>query len=140
MILKKRQSQTLLLDLLDAILIFHRFHFSSLAHDNEAQTSSVLSIVVPDDVTSSTTQTPSPILLDGSQRVAKFNRQIPDDVRILLAVYRFANKGVDVVLSANLPVAKESGGGLGEVEFNLARDAFMAAARSLKVVDLGLFA
>lgn len=117
-----------------------RFHFESLAHDNEAQASEVLSVIVPDGVPAPATVTPSPILLDGSQRVAKFNRATPDDVRILLALYRFESKGIDLVLSANLPVAKETGGGLDEVNFKTAKEAFLHAARTLKVSDFDLFA
>ncbi|OCB84107.1 Mog1p/PsbP-like protein [Sanghuangporus baumii] len=121
-------------------LIIHRFHFDSLAHDNDAQASEVLSVVVPDETSPSATGTPSPILLDGSQRVAKFNRVTPDDIRILLAIYRFKSKGIDLVLSANLPVAKETGGGLNEADFNVAKEAFLTAAQTLKIIDFGLFA
>ncbi|EJD05999.1 Mog1p/PsbP-like protein [Fomitiporia mediterranea MF3/22] len=116
-----------------------KFHFDSLAHDNDALSSSVSSVIVPDDYKPDAPGTPSPILLDGSQKVTKFNRQTPDDVRILLAVYRVASKGVDIVLSANLPIAKETGGGLTEADFNIANDAFLNAARSLKIIDFGLF-
>ena len=120
---------------------FRRFHFESLAHDNEAKASSVLNIIVPESEKSTSSYgTPPPILLDGTQQVAKFNRSAPDDVRILLAVYRVESKAVDLVLSASLPVAKEIGGVLGEMEFNDAKEAFLTAARSLKIIDFGLFA
>ncbi|KAL5490464.1 hypothetical protein ACEPAI_5297 [Sanghuangporus weigelae] len=117
-----------------------KFHFDSLAHDNDAQASEVLSVVVPDETSSSATGAPLPILLDGSQRVSKFNRVTPDDIRILLAVYRFKSRGIDLVLSANLPVGKETGGGLNEADFNVAKEAFLTAAQTLKVIDFGLFA
>ena len=99
-----------------------------------------MSIVVPEDTSAPPLETPTPILLDGSQQVKKFNRQFPDDIRILLAIYRLESKGVDIVLSANLPIAKESGGGLDEAEFNSAKEYFLTAAKSLKVLNFDLFA
>ena len=119
----------------------HRFHFGSIAHDNDALSSDVLSIIPPKDApsTSQIDVTPSPILLDGSQRVRKFNRTYDDDVRILLALYRIGAKNVDIVFSANIPTKTEKGTGLDPDQVNEARDAFLLASRSLKIKDLSLF-
>ncbi|KAH8117535.1 Mog1p/PsbP-like protein [Phellopilus nigrolimitatus] len=117
-----------------------KFHFDSLAHDNDAVDSSILDIELPKDTSMTSPEaTPSPILLDGLQRVSKFNRQHNDEVRIFLAIYRIASKGVDLVLSANLPLETETGGGLGQEDFHSAKEAFLVAARSLKIEDFGLF-
>ena len=89
---------------------------------------------VPDNTT------PPPVLLYGTQQVPKFNRTIPDDVDILLALYRITNKNTDVVLSVNLPKKTGSNTGLNPDQLQEGRDAFITAARSLKIIDFGLFA
>ncbi|PAV23230.1 Mog1p [Pyrrhoderma noxium] len=100
-----------------------RFHFDSLAHDNDAQFSEVLSVDAPNDNTQpKLNSTPPPILLNGLQRIAKFNHEQSDEVHILLAVYRIANNGLD---ASDLTRLKET---------------FSAAAVSLKIVDFSLFA
>lgn len=114
-----------------------RFHFESLAHDNEATDSSVSSVVtIPNDRGN---QMPSPIVLEGSQRVRKFNRPTADDVRVLMAVYRVAHKHVDLVLTMNIPLRSETGVA-GESQLEEAKGVFNAAVRSLVIVDYGLFA
>lgn len=83
--------------------------------------------------------TPNPILLHGSQTVKKFNRTIPDEILIILALYRIESKSVDLVFTANLPVATEGGDGMSVVQLNEAKVAFITAARSLRIVDFSLF-
>ncbi len=90
-------------------------------------------------LTESQGDTPPPIILRGTQSVPKFNSTTPDEVTIFLALYRVQSKNVDLVLSMNVPTKTSDGGtvsgdGLVEVQ----RD-FDAAARSLKIVDFGLF-
>jgi len=83
--------------------------------------------------------TPCPILLHGTQTASKFNRTIPDEVKILLALYRIESKSVDLVFSANLPVATETSDGLSLEQIDEAKSAFIAGARSLRIVDFSLF-
>ncbi|KAI5123277.1 hypothetical protein M0805_009299 [Coniferiporia weirii] len=121
-----------------------KFHFDSLAHDNDAINSHVLDIRLPEDNTaassSSPETTPSPVLLEGSQQIAKFNSRHKDDVRVLLAVYRIARKRVDLVFSANVPLTTETGEGNNQEDVDNAKELFIAAARSLTIVDFDLFA
>ncbi|PWN19326.1 Mog1p/PsbP-like protein [Microstroma glucosiphilum] len=129
-----------------------RFHFSSLAHDNEAETSEVLRIEslggqsLSEEVTEGT---PSPTYLTGLQRVRKFNKHDSplDLVLIHLALWRLAPKRpVDLVMSWNEPLAlgkeaTEQGHGdasaMGDASI---RDKFKQAATSLRIEDWGLFA
>ncbi|KLO07989.1 Mog1p/PsbP-like protein [Schizopora paradoxa] len=83
--------------------------------------------------------TPSPIFLHGQQTVKKFNRTVPDEVQIMLALYRIEGKSVDLVFTANLPVATEAGDGMSEDQLKEAKDAFITAAHSLRIDDFGLF-
>ena len=116
-----------------------RFHFGSLAHDNDAASSFVHNVELPVSTSLSET-TPFPILLDGSQNIAKYNRSYKDEVRILLALYRISAKNVDIVFSANIPIRNESGEGLDATQISGVKDVFLVAARSLRIVDLSLFA
>ena len=85
-------------------------------------------------------QTPPPILLYGTQSVRKFNSTVLDQVRILLAIYRVPQKNVDLVMSMNAPMQSASGDALTEDQWDQAKEAFGVAARSLRIVDYGLFA
>ncbi len=67
----------------------------------------------------------------GPKTVAKFNRTVPDEVQILLALYRIESKAVDLVFSANLPVATETGDGLSLEELSEAKRAFVTASPTL---------
>ena len=76
-----------------------RFHFSSLAHDNSAVSSSVLSIAGPSSTTPTLSSLPqSPpnqpplIKLKGTQQVAKFNKEEQDEVCIFMGVWRVGGK------------------------------------------------
>ena len=121
-----------------------RFHFESIAHDNDARAAEVFNIRELDSQGdgSSVSQTPSPILLDGSQKVAKFNRTVPDDVRVFVALFRVESKKIDIVLTVNVPIPTESGGKAidGSNTVDQYAEAFLSAASSLKIVDYGLFA
>lgn len=72
--------------------------------------------------------------------VEKFNKKTPDEVRILLALYRVPNKKVDLVMTMNVPMASADGGASSEADWVSAKDAFDVAAKSLRIVDYGLFA
>jgi hypothetical protein len=104
----------------------NRFHFSSLAYDNSA---------ISSDVTSSTAADyPSPTLLHGVQRIAKYNlpESEADTVDIYQALWRIPDKNADLVLTANAPRGKTRDEQEGE-------RVWREAATSLRVVDLGLF-
>jgi len=121
-------------DYTDAI----KFHFDSLAHDNSAVSSEVNNvIIIPNDRGD---DTPSPIVLTGMQLVPKFNRTNPDQVRILMGVYRVESKAVDLVVTSNIPMRSDDGGAVDEAGFVAAQADFNKLVSSLKIVDLGLFA
>ncbi|THH14707.1 hypothetical protein EW146_g5653 [Bondarzewia mesenterica] len=120
-------------DLCEAV----KFHFDSLAQDNSAQMSSVSEVTI---LESTGDNTPSPVILHGRQLVSKFNQVNADDVRILMALYRVETKGVDVMLTMNVPVtAASDSGAVGEEGFNAVKGDFESVARSLRIVDVGLF-
>ncbi|KAH8107204.1 Mog1p/PsbP-like protein, partial [Cristinia sonorae] len=115
-----------------------RFHFDSIAHDNDADTKNIQSIrIVPNDRGD---QMPSPILLDGTQTVKKFNATVPDQIRIFMALYRVEDKNVDLLLVMNVPISTLDGGALGEQEVLAAKEEFETAALTLQIMDFGLFA
>jgi hypothetical protein len=84
-------------------------------------------------------QTPSPIILHGTQRICKFNAITADDVDILVALFRVHSKGesADLVVSANIPRSSE--GGVGQrLAADVASD-FNKLVSSLRIVDYNLF-
>ena len=117
-----------------------KFHFDSLAHDNDAVTSTVEIVNTP----AQQPQSSSPVVLSvlqGTQEVPKFNRTHPDTVKILLAVYRVVDKGIDLVMTFNVPVQTEkAGSAVDEQGAQRWLGAYEAAVPSLKIVDFGLFA
>ncbi|KAI0781146.1 Mog1p/PsbP-like protein [Trametes elegans] len=113
-------------------------HFDALAHDNDAKSQNVNETT--DLANDSNGATPNPVVLYGTQHVQKFNRTAADEVRILLALYRVPQKNVDLVLTMNVPMTSEDGGAVSEDDWGAARDVFNVAARSLRIVDYGLFA
>ncbi|KAF5386555.1 hypothetical protein D9615_001827 [Tricholomella constricta] len=114
-----------------------RFHFNSLAHDNSAVSAVVETVtVIPNDRGDST---PSAIVLSGLQGVPKFNRPTPDEVHILMALYRLEHKNVDLVVTFNVPTASSDGGAVSAEGLDIARSHFDALIRSLHIVDFGLF-
>ncbi|KAF5365680.1 hypothetical protein D9758_003149 [Tetrapyrgos nigripes] len=120
-------------DFADAV----KFHFDSLAHDNSAASSQVFAVTtLPNDRGDAT---PSAVLLSGVQFVTKFNRTTPDQVRILMALYRVEDKGIDLVVTFNIPVSSQDGGAVDLHGFDVAQQQFNAFVRSLKIVDFSLF-
>ena len=85
-------------------------------------------------------QVSSIVLLDGTQLVSKFNATTPDEVQILLALYRITSKSVDLVMTMNVPTRAVGGGAVSQQELVEAKAAFETAAHSLNIVDFGLFA
>lgn len=84
-------------------------------------------------------QTPSPIILHGSQRIRKFNAITADDVDILVALFRVHSgaKNVDLVVSTNIP--RNSEGGVGkELAADIASD-FNSLVSSLRIIEYNLF-
>ncbi|KAH7107444.1 Mog1p/PsbP-like protein [Auriculariales sp. MPI-PUGE-AT-0066] len=116
-----------------------RFHFDSLAHDNDAEQSEVVGISIP-SVSSTPSATPAPIVLTGWQTVAKYNRTVPDKVKIMLALYRLDRQNIDLVLTVNLPHVLADGSVTASDIIDSATSAFEAVANSLNIVDFGLFA
>ena len=109
----------------------------SLAHDNSAQSSVVHDImVVPNDRGD---DTPSPIILVGTQKVPKFHGTNADEVRILMALYRVESKGIDLVVTCNVPMVSADSGAVGEEGWKVAKEDFDLLVNSLKIVDFGLF-
>ena len=114
------------------------FHFDALAHDNDAESKAVNETTeVSND---SNGATPNPVVLYGMQMVQKFNKKTPDEVRILLALYRVPDKKVDLVMTMNAPMTSVDGGAVGESDWTSAKEVFNTAAKSLRIVDYGLFA
>ncbi|GJN88385.1 hypothetical protein Rhopal_001351-T1 [Rhodotorula paludigena] len=121
-----------------------RFHFSSLAHDNSALSSTVSSVSTP-----SAAPKPSgpglpivqgPTVLTGTQTVSKFNRPASeaDTVLIQLALWRIPQRDADVTLCVNFPVRMGETGE--ERSADEARRVFEEAVRSFEIRDFGLFA
>ena len=104
-----------------------RFHFDSLAHDNDARAAHVAWVEARDGGRELST---APALLGGTQRVCKFGKaDLEDTVYVWVAVWRVPSKGVDLVLSVNSP--QQPGG---------AEALFRTAASTLRIIDYGLFA
>ncbi|KAF8626063.1 hypothetical protein AX15_005099 [Amanita polypyramis BW_CC] len=115
-----------------------KFHFDSLAHDNDATFSKIQDIsTIANDRGD---ETPSATILWGEQYVTKFNCKEADHVRILMALYRIEEKSADLVVTFNAPVAPVDGDGIGEEGFELVKQDFETLVRSLQIVDFSLFA
>ncbi|KAL1675089.1 hypothetical protein EV122DRAFT_268788 [Schizophyllum commune] len=117
-----------------------RFHFDSLAHDNDAQASTISNVsVIPNDRAGD--QTPSAIILSGVQSVAKFNRSTLDEVRVLMALYRVESKGIDLVVTFNIPTSTtDDSGAVSPEKWSTIESDFNSLVTSLQIVDFGLFA
>lgn len=115
-----------------------RFHFDSLAHDNDAEEQSVQAIAQLSGDDSS--QTPPPTVLAGTQLVRKFNSTHADEVRVLMAIYRVKDHNIDLVMTMNVPMKTSENDAVSEGEWLTAKETFEIAARSLRIVDYGLFA
>ncbi|KIK59693.1 hypothetical protein GYMLUDRAFT_44129 [Collybiopsis luxurians FD-317 M1] len=115
-----------------------KFHFSSLAHDNDAESSQVVSVDVnPNDRGD---PTPSAVVLSGIQHIRKFNRTALDEVRILMSLYRVVEKGIDLIVTFNVPIVSEDGGAVDENKFEVVQNQFNVFIRSLRIGDFNLFA
>ncbi|KAI0957111.1 hypothetical protein AcW1_005607 [Taiwanofungus camphoratus] len=115
-----------------------RFHFDSLAHDNDAEAKEILEISQASNGTGHST--PAPIVLHGTQSIRKFNSALPDEIRVLLAVYRIQGHDTDLVMTMNVPMKTSDSAAVSEAGWKAARDTFAAATQSLRIVDFGLFA
>ncbi|KAG0148606.1 hypothetical protein CROQUDRAFT_90105 [Cronartium quercuum f. sp. fusiforme G11] len=129
-----------------------RLHFDSLAHDNSAQSSTVLntsgpavSEILPEPSQTAIRPTPQPILLEGIQTVSKFNRPASeaDEVHIWMALWTLdgvgnGGLGTDLVLTINLPQADSNSSQT--VAIQQTTEIFQQAATSLKIIDWNLFA
>jgi hypothetical protein len=116
-----------------------RYHFDSLAHDNSATSSEVSGVEMianprTDDVT------PHAMRLSGVQMVPKFNRETPDRVLILMALYRVTEKSIDMVVTFNVPLESEDGGAVSDDNLPSIRNQFDQFTRSFRILDFGLFA
>ncbi|KAF7777480.1 hypothetical protein Agabi119p4_3552 [Agaricus bisporus var. burnettii] len=115
-----------------------RFHFDSVAHDNDAELSQVEEInVVPHERDDST---PSPIVLRGTQTVRKFNHKELDTIQILMALYRVKDRKADLVVTFNIPIESEDPGVATEVQVQRVIDDFKEVVKSLEIKDFNLFA
>ncbi|BGP46231.1 hypothetical protein JCM10450v2_002071 [Rhodotorula kratochvilovae] len=120
-----------------------RFHFSSLAHDNTALSSTVSSVTLPSAPRPRGPGEPTllgPTVLTGLQTVSKFNRSASeaDTVLIQQALWRIPERNADVTLCVNWPIRMgETGEERADDE---ARRVFDAAVRSFEIKDFGLFA
>ncbi|KIK93505.1 hypothetical protein PAXRUDRAFT_828898 [Paxillus rubicundulus Ve08.2h10] len=115
-----------------------KYHFEALADDNDAIVSTMQDpIVIPNDRGD---ETPSPIVLRGTQNIRKFSQTAVDQVEVLMALFRVQSKHADVVVSAN--ILKSSGGQVMVAEEKAAAIAFdfNLLVSSLSIVDYGLFA
>ena len=115
-----------------------RFHFHSLAHDNCAVLAAVddVTVILNDRHAS---RTPSASVLIGSQAVPKFNLSTPDQVQILMALFRVDWKNVDLVVTFNVPILTSDGDRMTQKEVADARADFDAFVRDLEIIDYGLF-
>ena len=84
-------------------------------------------------------ETPSAIVLKGTQMVKKFSHATPDTVEILMALYRIESKSIDLVLTFNIPLQSVDEGTSQDAEVERAEEDFGTFVRSLHVVDYGLF-
>jgi len=116
-----------------------KFHFNSVAHDNDSLSSTVESTsVLPHGRAGD--ETPDAIVLKGEQLVKKFNRTTADRVKIYMAVFRVAAKEIDVVVTFNVPTDSVDGGAVGGQGLARAEEDFEAFVRSFTIKDFSLFA
>lgn len=116
------------------------FHFDSLAHDNSAVSSSVESVNVSAIPNTAAETTPPATVLKGVQMVPKFSRPTADKVIVYMALFRVLSKGIDLVLTFNVPVEATDGGVVDSQGVERAEADFNAFVQSLRIVDFGLFA
>lgn len=135
-----------------------RFHFNSLAHDNSAVSSTILSQAPPSPIAStplSSPTTPLPVFLHGTQTIHKFSydptgaprpgreADEPDTVWIGVGLWRCwleieggrSRKKADVVLSVNVNLSADGG----EVEKGRVQAWLEDTVRGFQILDWGLF-
>jgi len=72
--------------------------------------------------------------------VPKFNRPTADKVIVYMALLRVLSKGIDLVLTFNVPVEATDGGAVDSTGVERAEADFNAFVQSLSIVDFSLFA
>lgn len=129
-----------------------RFHFDSLAHDNTALSSNIITPPPTSPISSVQLGQPDqlrPITLVGTQKIHKFTHNPtgaprpgheadePDEVWIGIALWRcwLGKKKADVVMSVNVNLSAEGG----EAEKQKVSSWLEGSISSLKVEDWGLF-
>ncbi|KAG6335881.1 hypothetical protein ID866_3218 [Astraeus odoratus] len=110
-----------------------KFHFDAVADDNDAIEPTVKEVRHLGIRAVSDGSTLSPVFLRGTQKVQKFGREDPQEVEILIALWRIQvdDRCADIVVSANIPDPAEIGAV--EEDFGLLVDTFY-------ILDYGLFA
>lgn len=148
-------------------IIYCRYHFNSIAHDNTALSSSIDNVSSPfplptTSTTTTSTSSPSPHLyttLEGVQIVSKFNLAASqaDSVKIFLALIRVdlkepsaadpsISRGADITICVNVPLGQAAEVEQGKVSEDAkkiqveAKEWFQESVRSFSVRDYGLFA
>jgi hypothetical protein len=129
-----------------------RFHFDSLAHDNTALSSTILTSPPSSPINSSPLEgnaQPKPVTLIGTQKIHKFTHnptgaprpghedEEPDQVWIGMALWRcwMGKKKADVVLSVNVNLGAEGG----EAEKEKVAAWLERTVSSFRIEDWGLF-
>lgn len=108
-----------------------------MAHDNDAEKAEIEQIGgIPN---ARGDATPHAVVLQGTQLIKKSNPATPDTVKILMALYRVPSKNVDLVATFNIPLISANGV-MSEADSLQATHYFHEFARSLSIVDFGLFA
>ncbi|ORX40450.1 hypothetical protein BD324DRAFT_610756 [Kockovaella imperatae] len=123
-----------------------KFHFESIAHDNDSLASTILTSSSSRPSRPTGPQTPEPITLTGTQRVHKFSHSTgprpghesdqPDEVFVGVALWRVwiegsRKKQADVVCSVNVNMSKDD---KKEIE-----SWWLKAVKSLQILDWDLF-
>lgn len=83
--------------------------------------------------------TPYPVVLHGVQLVPKFNRKVPDEVKISMALFRVESKSIDLVVTLNIPEVSPVGDSDGDIDRQRADEDFNTFVASLRIVDIDLF-
>jgi len=115
-----------------------RFIFDSLAHDNDASFWSLSEISLPDLETAEGRL--DPIIAGGTQRICKFNETQEDEVLILLSIHRLPIRAVDLVITENIPLSRETSSQLSSEAIQDIKKTFREIARSMFIADHNLFA
>ncbi|KAF0508263.1 Mog1p/PsbP-like protein [Gigaspora margarita] len=125
-----------------------RYHFASLAHDNDAEdfnTIQQITELTALEVPKLPPDTPK-YLLVGQQQISKFDERDPSArnlVTILMALFRFPNIQTDIVITCNIPVilgaTSSSRLVTQEGDVNEGYEEFRKILTSFDIKDWGLF-